>query len=100
MLSNSILDRFPWILKCAISYTVQNLGEEVSDFEYKVFIDDNSLYTFCIHIDQHWERQAPVGADLFKTCLLLLLINTLSPECYISLDSWWIKSCVLSYMQY
>ena len=100
MLSNSILDWFPWILKCAISYTVQNSNEEVSDFEYKVFIDNNSLYMFHIHIDQHRECQAPIGADLFKTCLLLLLINTLSSECYITLNSWWIISCVLSYMQY
>ena len=103
MLSNSILDGFPWILKCALPYTVQNSGEEVSDFEDKAFIDNNSLYIFCIHIDQHWEHQVPVGADLFKTCLLLIdiLINTVSSECYISLNSWWIllsyKLCTLLY---
>ena len=48
-------------------------------------LSNNSLYTF--HIDQRQERQTPIGADLFKTCLLLLLMNTLSSECYISLDS-------------
>ena len=101
--NHSILDGFPWILNCIGECTFQDSREYIKNWVgyniSKICVLVIIVYTF--RIDQRRERQAPVGADLFKTCLLLLLMNTLSLKCHISLNSWRIplnfKLCTLLY---
>ena len=78
--NHSILDGFPWILNCIGECTFQDSREYI----------------------KNW-----VGYNISKICVLviivytLLLMNTLSLKCHISLNSWWIplnfKLCTLLY---
>ena len=101
--NHSILDGFPWILNCIGECTFQDSREYIKNWVgyniLKICVLVIMVYTF--HIDQCRRAFGTLGADLFKTCLLLLLMNTLSLKCHISLNSWRIplnfKLCTLLY---